>query len=790
MKQLNNKEIDKLLKTNDVKLLKKLLKIKTQENDYKLLLDYLTQTIYNYKEEYEDLIYKLINLVEQEITKENNKIEQYKKIIEFRDTNIKINQILYKKTRNINDPYNDLINIIKELNDLDKKLDKEVKQTKKEETIYFDEILKFLETQITKTNIENLDIINKILHTLEQKSKEDSSNIIEKTKHLEELKQKINQKISQKTKTYKKEKENINNLNYIYQKLERIENNISNNIKKEQGETEFTNLIKHLEILINNISERNASSIYKTIELLNQELEKNLKEHILELETILKIKQQLLEKQKQKNNHSKSYYLEDIINKIENIETNIIYSLNQKKDLTNNEIIKTIIFDIENIKYTENLIKQTPYLINNYNKEENISNQILNKLLKEITQKQTSYQKICYYNKTLELLITNNLINNKEELLNIITKSYKELLKQEQTNEFITNWYKNIISKIKETPQNRHEETINKMYNIINPKYKKVNYKTKKTKTEDLIITIDESKDVNKDDAISITKIARDIYNLKVYISDPTSMMNINSYPIKCARNNCEAIYLKDKKIDMFHPKIIKKYLSLEERKIRNVKVYNFLIDERGNLITFEITKESPKISKNYSYEEFNRLQKICYTKKEEKLIDNLNIIKKLLTNNNITQKIINNNITTAEELVATIMIYTNSKVAEYFAKEGYPFIYRHYNEKENNKEIEKIYNPYLDEIIKTNNNAEYSVTSKNHDALGLGYYTHITSPNRRYADIVANYCIDKFYFNNPTEEETKQFEKYLENETEYINDRLIGIDNYYKDYAKYVLTR
>ena len=58
------------------------------------------------------------------------------------------------------------------------------------------------------------------------------------------------------------------------------------------------------------------------------------------------------------------------------------------------------------------------------------------------------------------------------------------------------------------------------------------------------------------------------------------------------------------------------------------------------------------------------------------------------------------------------------------------------------------------------------------------------------YADIVANQCIDKFYFNNPSEKETKEFGKYLENETNYINDRLIGIDNYYEDYAKYVLTR
>lgn len=799
MKVLNEKQTEKLLKTNDVGLLKKLLKIKNKEDNYKITLEYLKQTLYNYKEEQEDLIYKLLELLEQDITTTQDFIEKYQKIINFRTNYLSINQILYKKTRNINDPYSDLINIMKTIDNLDKKLDQEVKHTKVNyQNINFYQTIKFLEQQTKNQNIENLDIINKILHILEQNSNLETNKILEKTKLLEELKTQIKQKITQKNNSYKKEKENLNNLNYIYQKLEKIENNISNNIKETKQEENFSYLINHLEILISNLSERNASSIYKTLELLKQEIKPENNKHTEELENILKLKTQLQIRQKQKNSHSKTYYIKDIINRLENIEKEIIYSINKKENLNDNEVLKTIIFNIENINYTENLINQNPSLINKYNLEEDLLNKILIKLLEELKNKNISYKKICYYSKTLELLIKNpNIIkdqNKEDSLLTTITKSYQELLEQNKTNEFLTNWYQNTISKIKKQEPNQTEEGLNKRYNIIIPSYKKTKYQTKKTKTDNFIITIDEEKDVNKDDAISVTKINKELYNLKVYIADPTSIMNIKSYPIKCARNNCTAIYLKDKKIDMFHPKIIKKYLSLEERKIRNVKVYNFLLDTKGNLLAFEITKESPKITKNYSYKEFNRLQNICYSKKEEKLIDNLNMIKKILTSkNNITSKIINNEITTAEQLIATIMIYTNNKVAEYFAKEGKPFIYRHYDETENkNQNKGTIYNTnnYLDEITKEQGTAIYSVTSKNHDALGLGHYTHVTSPNRRYADIVANQCIDKFYFNNPSEKETKEFEKYLENETNYINDRLIGIDNYYEDYAKYVLTR
>ena len=607
MKVLNEKQTEKLLKTNDVGLLKKLLKIKNKEDNYKITLEYLKQTLYNYKEEQEDLIYKLLELLEQDITTTQDFIEKYQKIINFRTNYLSINQILYKKTRNINDPYSDLINIMKTIDNLDKKLDQEVKHTKVNyQNINFYQTIKFLEQQTKNQNIENLDIINKILHILEQNSNLETNKILEKTKLLEELKTQIKQKITQKNNSYKKEKENLNNLNYIYQKLEKIENNISNNIKETKQEENFSYLINHLEILISNLSERNASSIYKTLELLKQEIKPENNKHTEELENILKLKTQLQIRQKQKNSHSKTYYIKDIINRLENIEKEIIYSINKKENLNDNEVLKTIIFNIENINYTENLINQNPNLINKYNLEEDLLNKILIKLLEELKNKNISYKKICYYSKTLELLIKNpNIIkdqNKEDSLLTTITKSYQELLEQNKTNEFLTNWYQNTISKIKKQQPNQTEEDLNKRYNIIIPSYKKTKYQTKKTKTDNFIITIDEEKDVNKDDAISVTKINKELYNLKVYIADPTSIMNIKSYPIKCARNNCTAIYLKDKKIDMFHPKIIKKYLSLEERKIRNVKVYNFLLDTKGNLLAFEITKESPKITKNYSY--------------------------------------------------------------------------------------------------------------------------------------------------------------------------------------------
>ena len=77
---------------------------------------------------------------------------------------------------------------------------------------------------------------------------------------------------------------------------------------------------------------------------------------------------------------------------------------------------------------------------------------------------------------------------------------------------------------------------------------------------KDFIVTIDNSKDVNKDDAFSVKRIDDDLYNLKVYIADPNSLFSNSSISMKDARNNAETIYLSDKEIEMFHPLVVNNY--------------------------------------------------------------------------------------------------------------------------------------------------------------------------------------------------------------------------------------
>lgn len=794
-----------VLKADSQELLKKVLKVKSDEDYFKVVIDYLEKSIFNYKECYTEFIYKLIEILEIDIRKTDNYLEKFNKIILFRNHFSNIYQVLYKRTKKNNDCYSTDLNILLALDSIDTFFDNEVKECKIKGDFLFEEILDFLGILLKKKSLDNFDIINRLLNSLEKHSSKVTEDTLDRTSSILTLKKYVGDRINETDKYTKKEKSDANNLSYIYQVLDKIGCNISNNVSKDtsfQGDKgSFKYLVKHLTSLINDFSFRNVSSIYKSLELLDASILNLDDDHLEDLEAITRLRISIINeikatKKTTRNSHKRYYYLKDIANRLENIEMNIAYNVKSSLIVDNYNIIRYIMFELENMSYSESLIKNNPYLINAYNVlSDNVLNEVVDRLLTYIKDPNISYKKICYYNKMLKLLVSNKVIYISDECLKNNIKKVNESCNE---NSFIKSWCNNIISALTKE-ESIDENDINNMYNVIIPRYESsINKKT--TPSKDFIFTVDEDISVNKDDAISISKISPDLYNLKIYISDPTSMFNMNSFPIKCARNNCETIYLEDKKIDMFHPGIIKNYLSLDEGKNRNVKVYNFFIDNLGKLVAFEITKECPKISKNYSYEEFNSIFDKTMSSFDEELVNNLSHLSSTLFKNKY------NNLdgfcgdSYALRMVASFMIYTNSKVAEYFAKEGYPFIYRYYDESDNSSfknvvdaipESDKdVYKKYLEEISYERSGASYSTSSRSHDALGLGYYTHLTSPNRRYADILANCCIDKFYFGNPNTRETIDFENFLNKEVEYLNDRIVGINSYYEDYSKHVLKR
>ena len=139
-------------------------------------------------------------------------------------------------------------------------------------------------------------------------------------------------------------------------------------------------------------------------------------------------------------------------------------------------------------------------------------------------------------------------------------------------------------------------------------------------------------------------------------------------------------------------------------------------------------------------------------------------------------------------------MLATNTTVANYAAKAGIPFIYRaHEMDKEYLAKID-----YFDKKFRENPTSEnydvfvnllkntyphsFYTTDRNKGNVGIGveHYTHITSPLRRFADVLATEALNLMYFGkNIQDKEVYELEDRLKNGCRYINERKTAIDDF-----------
>lgn len=814
MKLYKDKEINKIL-TSDSSGLKRKLKIKEDENYLEQLLEICAKLLRNIEDKFIPVIEVILNEIEIiSLTKKDTYPQKSENSLIFRRNLSVIYDIINNKQKNGTIFYDCFEEFKDVLDRIENNFDNLIKSSSVLNNVddydEISELLRFFATQINNLDLYNNDIVNKILSSLELLSKKDvfiDINYLKEMQRIVKEKQSFNESV---------------NYTYILGKLSLIENNIKNGknkLLKKSKQNRFDELIIELDKITNKFTIGHANLSYKIIELLEDEIvNSNDKDSFKNYNKLLKVRKKIVNNIKNtpkeiRKNDAKYSCLKEIANKIENLELNVLYNIKSSEMINNYNIVNYIIFNLKNIDYTETLIKNNPYLVNAYSlKTENIFKKTVDGYLDAIEElsREDNYESVCYYDRVISMLLENKYIycsdDLKRECIKEVENTMLEIPTKKRNNLHVKGWYIHLQNMLSNPNYEIDLYTLNRMFNLDfanNSISKDFNIISRETlKSESIIFTVDDETTFNRDDALSIGRKENGIYNIKIYIADPNFMLKKDSKEMLAARKQCETIYLEDRCIEMFSPSIIKKYLSLDKNKKRPVKIYDYLIDSDGELIDFNIRKEQIKVDKNYSYNRFNKLLKKCDSLKEEQMIDNLLIIKKVLNKEISSENIerqFNKTFTKAELLIATYMIYNNYKVAQYFSDKCLPFIYRHYS---NNPDFDKtsldkmpllerqFINRFIDEMNCPPNHASYSVDNHYHDALGILYYTHITSPNRRYADILANDCIDNLYFQDLNSQKVQLFEKYLRKEVEHLNDRLIANKLYSEEYAKYVLKR
>jgi len=339
-----------------------------------------------------------------------------------------------------------------------------------------------------------------------------------------------------------------------------------------------------------------------------------------------------------------------------------------------------------------------------------------------------------------------------------------------------------------------------------------------------IVFTIDPVDAKDFDDALSIDKLENGNFKVGIHIADVSYYVHAGSEIDKEAMERGNSVYLVGKVIPMLPEKLSNSICSLVPAEDR--LTYSVIVEltRRGRLIDYKIMKSVIRSKRRYTYDE---VQKIIESGKGEyqneiSLLNDLaqTLRKKRMKSGSIDFfspeirfeldengnpiSIERREIKESNMLVEEFMLLANQIIAKHFASPAKgkirPFVYRVHDLPDNEKlqefarfvkSLGYTFNPnaaskskefqtlmqkvkgteeegIINELaIRSMAKAVYSANNIGHYGLGFKYYTHFTSPIRRYADLIVHRMLNEYITGTGKEKYTY---KTLEEISEHIS--------------------
>ncbi|MDR2520456.1 MAG: ribonuclease R [Bacteroidales bacterium OttesenSCG-928-I14] len=324
-----------------------------------------------------------------------------------------------------------------------------------------------------------------------------------------------------------------------------------------------------------------------------------------------------------------------------------------------------------------------------------------------------------------------------------------------------------------------------------------------------LTFTIDPDNAEDFDDALSIKKLPSNFYEIGIHIADVTHYVKPNSSIDKEALKRGTSIYLVDKVIPMLPELLCNKICSIRPNEDKLCFSIIFEMDKKAKIKSYRIRRTIIRSHNRFTYEEVQKIIEKLPIPNNSNINNSILILnhlakilrKKRFLNGsiNFTQKEIQFDLDNkgkplniffkknieANQLVEEFMLLANKTVAEMIGKisekqKSKTFIYR-VHDVPNKEKIEsfaqfvknlgykfnidilknkmvKNFNFILEkskgtkeqnliETIALQAMAKAVYTTKNigHYGLSFKYYTHFTSPIRRYPDMIVHRLLEKY---------------------------------------------
>ncbi|RHW47327.1 ribonuclease R [Bombilactobacillus bombi] len=323
--------------------------------------------------------------------------------------------------------------------------------------------------------------------------------------------------------------------------------------------------------------------------------------------------------------------------------------------------------------------------------------------------------------------------------------------------------------------------------------------------TKQQIVTIDGDDSKDFDDAVTVWKLENGNYHLGVHIADVTHYVKPDSWLDKEAYERGTSTYLVDRVIPMLPFRLSNGICSLNPGEDRCTLTCDMEINADGKVVHHEIY---PSVIRSHARLTYNNVNKILAgdeqlrTKYQElvPMLEEMAQLHDILFNmrhhrgaidfeETEAQIIVDENGKpldiklrergTSEKMIESFMLAANETVAEHYNKMHVPFLYRVHEQPDGDKvknffEIAssfglsvpgnandvtpKMFQAVLEKVagkpqetvittmlLRSLQQAKYSPDPLGHFGLAATYYTHFTSPIRRYPDLMVHRMIHSY---------------------------------------------
>ncbi|QRZ92234.1 ribonuclease R [Bacillus subtilis] len=335
---------------------------------------------------------------------------------------------------------------------------------------------------------------------------------------------------------------------------------------------------------------------------------------------------------------------------------------------------------------------------------------------------------------------------------------------------------------------------------------------------DQVIVTIDGADAKDLDDAVTVTKLDDGSYKLGVHIADVSHYVTENSPIDKEALERGTSVYLVDRVIPMIPHRLSNGICSLNPKVDRLTLSCEMTINSQGQVTEHEIFQSVIKTTERMTYSDVNkilvdddeelkqkyeplvpmfkdmeRLAQILRDKRMDRgAVDfDFKEAKVLVDDEGAVKDVVIRERSVAEKLIEEFMLVANETVAEHFHWMNVPFIYRIHEEPNAEKlqkflefvttfgyvvkgtagnihprALQSILNAVRDRpeetvistvMLRSMKQAKYDPQSLGHFGLSTEFYTHFTSPIRRYPDLIVHRLIRTYLINGKVDEATQE---------------------------------